>query len=113
MLTELSLHPAMFGPISSPRSLGTRPAAIPYRQQIETSIELGKVIVLDFAGVEATQSFVDELIGVVVLHHGRSVLELVKFRGCSDDMKAVIRFVISDRARQHDEEKSASRPVFH
>lgn len=105
MLTELSLHPATNGPIDSPRSLGSRPSAVPFRLQLEASLRLGQMVVLDFDGVEATQSFVDELIGVVVLKQGKSVLESVKFRGCSDDMKAIVQFVVSDRARQHAEKQ--------
>jgi hypothetical protein len=81
---------------------GSRAAAVPYRESIEAALEDGKPeVIVDFTATEATQSFVDELIGVLVLSHGPDVLRSVKFRGCSDDLKAIIRFVVSDRAEQY------------
>jgi hypothetical protein len=51
--------------------------------------------------VEATQSFIDELLGVLVLEQGPGVVERMIFRSCSKDVKAIINFVLGDRIDQH------------
>jgi hypothetical protein len=48
-----------------------------------------------------TQSFVDELIGRVVLQNGPDVLQHLVFKACSDDVRAIIEFVVSDRVDQY------------
>ena len=58
------------------------------------------MVELDCASAEATQSFMDELVGILVLERGPKVLNQLRFRGCSQDMKAIINFVVSDRAAQ-------------
>lgn len=100
MLTELFLHPQAAGPSQKRPALGSRPAAVPYRERIENTLDAGGEVIIDFSGVEATQSFVDELIGVVVMRRGATSLSQISFRGCSTDLKAIIRFVVSDRALQ-------------
>jgi len=96
MFTELSLHPQSLGPTA----MGSRARAAQFREKLEAALDAGDRVVLDFDGVEATQSFVDELIGVVVLDRGPSILQTVSFRKCSQDMKGIINFVLGDRSRQ-------------
>jgi hypothetical protein len=58
-------------------------------------------VVFDYAGIEVTQSFVDELAGAVILHHGPVILDRIVFLACSKDVHAVIEFVAADRCDQH------------
>jgi hypothetical protein len=87
-------------PHTSGRMLGVRVSALPLREQIEKFIANGQEVTLDFSGVEATQSFVDELIGVLVVTHGPSLLDRVIFKGCSPTVKGIVQFVVSDRTDQ-------------
>jgi hypothetical protein len=83
------------------RFLGTRLRASALRDDLEQLLSEHGEVVLDFAGVEATQSFIDELLGVLVLEHGPGVVERMVFRSCSKDVKAIINFVLGDRIDQH------------
>lgn len=88
--------------------LSRRERAIPIREEIEEHLEKGEVVEIDCEGVEATQSFMDELVGLIVLERGSNSLAQIRFRKCSPDMKAIIQFVVGDRAAQH-----AKDPHFH
>ena len=101
MLKQISLHPLMQGPIAAGRALSKRARAVPLRQEMEEALGAGHKVVLDFDGIEATQSFVDELVGVLILKQGPSILESISFRKCSANMKAIVQFVASDRAAQY------------
>ncbi len=83
------------------RFLGARLRAAALRDELEPLLAENAEIVLDFGGVEATQSFIDELLGVLVLERGPEVIERLVFHFCSGDMKAVINFVLSDRIEQY------------
>jgi hypothetical protein len=85
---------------ASTRMMGMRQSALPLREAIEGAIAQGREVSIDFSGIEATQSFVDELIGVLVAKHGLGVMQQVVFKGCSKDVQAIIQFVVSDRARR-------------
>lgn len=80
--------------------LSRREAAQPIRAGIDSHLADGEMVELDCASAEATQSFMDELVGILVLERGPKVLKQLRFRGCSQDMKAIINFVVSDRAAQ-------------
>jgi len=88
------------------RTLGMRGSATPFRKQIENQLDGGSSVVIDFSGKEATQSFVDELIGSLVLRRGRAVISQMTFKNCPDDVKSIIKFVINDRFQQLMEEKA-------
>lgn len=88
------------------RTLGMRASATPYRKEIERCLETGQSVAIDFSGKDATQSFVDELIGGLILKRGRSILSNISFRNCPDDVKSIIKFVINDRANQLKNEKA-------
>ncbi|KWF68368.1 hypothetical protein WL92_25825 [Burkholderia multivorans] len=57
-------------------------------------------VVIDFDGVDATQSFVDELLGVLIVHRGADTASRLVFRNCSADMRAIIQLVLNDRIEQ-------------
>lgn len=90
------------------RLLGARPSAFPVRDQIEHALLAGEKITLDFAGTNVTQSFVDELVGVLIMQRGREVLSSLTFKNCSDETKAILHFVVSDRL-----DNSRGRPRVH
>jgi hypothetical protein len=92
--------------------MGSRARAAEFRKELERALNDGGSVVLDFEGVDATQSFVDELIGVVVLSRGPEILERVSFRKCSPDMKAIISFVLGDRSRQHAATRKSREPAY-
>jgi len=79
--------------------MGMRQSAIPLRLRIASAIERGERVDVDFTGVEATHSFLDELIGVLVGVQGPDVLRLIAFKGCSDTVKGILQFVANDRAK--------------
>lgn len=82
------------------RTFGIRATAEPYRKQVEEALRNIEPVTIDFGGYEATQSFVDELIGSLMLRHGRGVVSKLVFENCSSDVKGIIRFVVRDRASQ-------------
>lgn len=86
---------------TSRKTLSRRESAQPMRAGIDSHLAEGDVVELDCEGADATQSFMDELVGILVLERGPSVLEQLRFKGCSRDMKAIINFVVSDRAMQY------------
>lgn len=65
---------------SSIRTYGMRASAIHYRTEIERSLSSGESVVIDFAGNDVTQSFVDELIGALILKEGRQVVSRLAFK---------------------------------
>lgn len=88
------------------RMLGMRSSATPFRKEIERCLDSGNTVSIDFEGKDATQSFVDELVGALVLRRGRAVLSKVSFKNCSDDLKLIIKFVINDRVNQLSAERA-------
>jgi len=83
------------------RLVGPRLTAAPIRDEVEIALAHGSEVVLDFSGVEATQSFIDGLVGALILQHGPDVLGRLVFKSCSDDVKAILQFVAADRSDQY------------
>lgn len=78
--------------------LGSRFRARELREELEQLVARTDEVVLDFSGMKsATQSFVDELVGVMVLKHGPDIINRLVFKGCSDDIKEILSFVVSSR----------------
>ena len=108
-LRVITVRPAIA--VSSVRAglpfLGTRLVARRLREQVEVLLAQASEVELNFAGVNISQSFADELVGVLVLSHTPAVLERLVFKGCSDSVKAMIEFVVADcydeyvRTRSH------------
>lgn len=82
------------------RTFGIRVTAVPYREQVEKALREAQSVTIDFGGYEATQSFVDELVGSLMLRHGREVVAKLVFENCPSEVKGIIRFVVRDRAVQ-------------
>lgn len=81
--------------------VGARATAAPLREQVEEVLTQDAEVVFDFSAVEATQSFIDELVGVLILRHGPDILDRLIFKSCSDDVRAIIEFVAADRSDQY------------
>ena len=78
--------------------LGSRFRARELREEVEQLLRHADEVVLDFTGMKsATQSFIDELVGVLVLQHGPDVVQRLVFKGCADDIKEILSFVVSSR----------------
>ncbi len=77
--------------------LGTRFIAKTIRTSIEDALSHSDHVEVDFSGVEVTQSFIDELLGPLLLRKGPQLLTRLAFRGCSENAQAVIRFVVTER----------------
>lgn len=82
-------------------SFGSRSTAHPIRRQVEQALQHGDTVVIDFDRLRVTQSFVDEIIGMPILQFGSGVLRKMSFQGCSVDVQEIIKFVVSDRDKQH------------
>ena len=83
------------------RLIGSRTTAVPLRLQVEAAVADGDEIVFDFSGIEVTQSFVDALIGELILKRGPDVLAQIVFKSCSEEVRAIIEFVAADRVDQY------------
>lgn len=81
--------------------IGSRHKAIPMRQSAEASIRAGEEVVMDFSKIQATQSFIDELVGGLILRFGPDVLDRLIFKSCSEDVRAILEFVVADRCEQY------------
>ncbi|MGA3702305.1 STAS-like domain-containing protein [Ralstonia nicotianae] len=92
------------------RLLGSRYGALPIRDEIVALLAQHDKVALDFAGTNPTQSFVDEIVGVLVVERGPSVLQRLVFLNCNEDIKAILHFVVSDRLSEHNAESAS---VFH
>jgi hypothetical protein len=51
--------------------------------------------------MSATQSFIDELLGILILKHGPDITQRLVFKGCADDIKEIISFVVSTRTEDY------------
>lgn len=81
--------------------LGSRQRGLVMRHQLEELLDRNGQVEIDFTGTSATQSFVDELVGVLIYQHGPSLLKRLSFKGCSSDVRAVIKLVAQERAKDY------------
>ncbi|HJX11328.1 MAG TPA: STAS-like domain-containing protein [Candidatus Binatia bacterium] len=78
--------------------MGSRFRARELREEMEQVLAHADEVVLDFTGMKsATQSFVDELVGVLILKHGPDIVQRLVFKGCAEDIKEIVGFVVSTR----------------
>lgn len=77
--------------------LASRATAALFRHEIERQLIAHHPVEIDFTGVSITQSFTDELIGVIAYKHGPTMLKQITFKGCSQEHKKIIQFVVSHR----------------
>lgn len=47
-----------------------------------------------------TQSFVDELLGALILRQGPEIMQRLVLKGCSEQTRGIVKFVSADRAEQ-------------
>lgn len=85
---------------TSGRLLGTRTVALSIRDIAERALDSGEKVEFDFAGTNPTQSFIDELIGALVMDRGAEILRDLTMKNCSHDIKNILHFVVSDRIDQ-------------
>ena len=96
MRTNISLTEYAHGHL-----VGARYTAAQLREQVEADLARGFEVAFDFSGVEATQSFIDELVGALILRYSPDILSRLIFKSCSDDVQAIIEFVVTDRCDQY------------
>ncbi|MFZ2393818.1 MAG: STAS-like domain-containing protein [Rhodoferax sp.] len=82
------------------RMMGMRSSAAPLRRTIELALEKEREVVVNFTGVEVTQSFVDELLGALILREGPEIMQRLILKGCSEQTRGIIKFVAADRSEQ-------------
>ena len=83
-------------------TLGIRSTAAPLRQQVESALRNSDGnICLDFYRTNGLPGYMDELLGGLILRYGPSLFRRVTFKGCSDDVRAVIQFVATARAQDY------------
>lgn len=92
---QIALHQHALGSM-----IGMRSSALPIRLQIQQALDVKQEVVIDFTGVAVTQSFIDELLGALILRDGPSIMQRIILKGCSEETRGIIRFVVSDRAQQ-------------
>ena len=95
MTTQIALQQHAIG-----RMFGMRSSAVPLRKTIEQALGKGDEVVVNFTGVEVTQSFVDELLGALILRDGPQVMQRLVLKGCSAQTRGIVKFVAADRAEQ-------------
>lgn len=95
MTTQIALQQHAIG-----RMFGMRSSAVPIRKTIEQALGKGDEVVVNFTGVEVTQSFIDELLGALILRDGPKVMQRLVLKGCSEQTRGIVKFVAADRAEQ-------------
>ena len=93
------------------RAFGSnRYEAIPVRKQLEAFLAEHGTATIDFQQIpQATQSWVDEIVGKFVLIEGAAFLKRTKFQNCSPVIQDIIRFVVTDRLRDHEEQQQGKQ----
>lgn len=74
------------------------------RKEIQMRISTERNIVIDFENADMTQSFADELIGVLAFLYGQELFKQLKFRGCSEELKKILNFVVQQRLGRRETE---------
>lgn len=95
MTTQIALQQHAIG-----RMMGMRSSAVPLRRTIELALEKEREVIVNFTGVEVTQSFVDELLGALILREGPKITQRLILKGCSEQTRGIVKFVAADRAEQ-------------
>ncbi len=95
---------------SQSSTIGARALATPIRELVDAAMAQDQEVVLDFSDIRVTQSFVDELVGSMILRNGPSILSRLVFKGCAEDVRAILRFVTADRTAQY--VAAPTRPAF-
>jgi STAS-like domain of unknown function (DUF4325) len=80
-------------------SLGTRFLGEETRKRVAAQLSEVDSVLIDFSGVTTvTHSFADEIFGELISSLGLEAFKRrIHFAGANDDIRAIIRFVISER----------------
>lgn len=81
--------------------LGTRFCARDLREELEDALVAYDQVTLDFNSTSVTQSFIDELLGVLILKNGQDFLNKIVFKNCSPDVKEILQLVVSRRSEDY------------
>jgi hypothetical protein len=79
------------------------------RAELERLLEQPGDVRIDFDRITATQSFLDEFVGVVVCRQGQAVVDRLVFAGCTGDVRALLELVIGARLEDHEQLAAAGR----
>lgn len=85
----------------SKQFFGSRFEARKFRRSIDSTLIYADRVVVDFKGANVTTSFVDELLGALVLKYGERFPDRVGFRNCSAEARAMIEYVFAARLHDH------------
>lgn len=78
--------------------LASRVKAAEIRKSIEKTLRhTEESITIDFDEVCITQSFADELVGILAYKFGRPGMQRLHFKNCTEDHKKILNFVVSHR----------------
>lgn len=86
--------------------LGTRYIGREIRMTLESMLDKNEKVTIDFNSIDFTQSFIDELIGVLIITRGPKIIEKIIFKNCPEDSKDIIKFVVSDRLNDYEKDSS-------
>lgn len=93
--------------------LASRTVGARMRQQIEQLLLEHESVQIDFSSVGVTQSFTDELVGVLAYRYGSQVLQRLAFKGCTNEHKKILNFVVSHRLSTRVDLPRPSRSELH
>jgi len=87
--------------------IGSRSSGCRARLELQEALDHHPKVTVDFTGLRmVTQSFVDELVGVLILEYGPNILQRLEFKGCNEAIRTVIRFVVNSRTRDYQRQQS-------
>lgn len=89
--------------------LGSRFSAQAFRDEITACLAYQREVRIDFAGVSVGTSFLDELVGILIVHFGSSILERLIFENCNDEAQGLLRFVVATRLEEQKKVGARSR----
>ncbi len=77
--------------------IGSRFTGKEVRQQIAAALSASEHVVLDFGGVQSvSDSFLDEMLGMLIEQQGPSVLRRLVFSSCERPIEEAIRFSLEE-----------------
>jgi hypothetical protein len=77
--------------------LGSRYAARPYRHAVSSCLTYEAEVCIDFGGVAVGTSFIDELVGGLIVAHGSRIVDRLVFENCDPNTRGLLQFVVATR----------------
>lgn len=78
--------------------LGTRHSALGLRTKLIELLKDYDEVVIDFSGLFVSQSFIDELLGQIILTDGPKVMSRLLLKGCQAEVRSIVQLVVNDRS---------------